>query len=462
MLGRKEEINLQLHQILDSLVLAFLFWFSHFIRFSTQISLNLKEIAPFTDFVWIMAIIVPFTPLVLEFQGYYHSPLQKTLMVSIRQILQSMVYVGVVIGACVIFLKWHPESRSVLLLFTVLGTVGLLAKEAIYKSYLRKRLLTGQLKEPVVLIGSNEDIEETYNNIPLEQRLEMDVVARMGVDSFSTDELVQVIHDRGVGKVVFAADHLYFGQIEDALAACEAEGVEVWLSADFFQTSVARPGFEMIGHRPMLVFRSTPEISWALLLKGIIDRIGAFLIIVATSPLWLLVAIGIKMSSKGPVFFRQRRGGLYGRPFEMIKFRTMRPDAEALREELAAENEMSGPVFKVERDPRVFPLGRILRQMSIDELPQLINVVFGEMSLVGPRPLPIYEVEQIEKGNQRRRLSVKPGLTCLWQIGGRSRITSFDEWVALDLEYIDNWSLWLDFKILLKTIPVVLLGSGAK
>jgi lipopolysaccharide/colanic/teichoic acid biosynthesis glycosyltransferase len=161
------------------------------------------------------------------------------------------------------------------------------------------------------------------------------------------------------------------------------------------------------------------------------------------------------------VFFRQERAGHYGKGFKMWKFRTMHSDAEARRVELESLNEMSGPVFKIKDDPRIFRFGRWLRKTSIDELPQLINVLRGEMSLVGPRPLPVYEIQRIEKHAQRRRLSVKPGLTCLWQVTGRNGITNFEDWVALDLKYIDNWSLWLDVKILLQTLPAVLRGLGA-
>ena len=146
----------------------------------------------------------------------------------------------------------------------------------------------------------------------------------------------------------------------------------------------------------------------------------------------------------------------------MFKFRTMVTDAEMQHEELQKFNQMSGPVFKMERDPRVTPIGRLLRKTSLDELPQLWNVFRGEMSLVGPRPLPLYEVAKFETPSQRRRLSMKPGLTCLWQVSGRNEVKSFDQWVRLDLEYIDNWSLWLDIQIMLRTIPVVLTGVGAK
>jgi lipopolysaccharide/colanic/teichoic acid biosynthesis glycosyltransferase len=178
-------------------------------------------------------------------------------------------------------------------------------------------------------------------------------------------------------------------------------------------------------------------------------------------PFWFIAIIGIRLGSKGPIFFRQERSGHYGKPFRMWKFRTMHVNAEAQRAELEALNEMDGPVFKITDDPRIFAFGRWLRKMSIDELPQLLNVIRGEMSLVGPRPLPVYEIEKIEKHAQRRRLSVKPGLTCLWQIAGRNGIRNFEEWVALDLQYIDNWSLWLDAKILALTLPAVIRGAGA-
>ena len=192
------------------------------------------------------------------------------------------------------------------------------------------------------------------------------------------------------------------------------------------------------------------------------DFVGALaLFIVMALPL-VLVALLIKLSSSGPVLFSQQRAGVNGRPFILYKFRTMVTNAEQLKHELAAMNEMTGPVFKLTHDPRVTPIGRILRKFSLDEFPQLLNVLRGEMSLVGPRPLPVDEVRRFDDFAHRRRLSVKPGLTCLWQISGRNEVSDFKEWVRLDLEYIDNWSLWLDLKILCRTIPVVVLGTGAK
>jgi lipopolysaccharide/colanic/teichoic acid biosynthesis glycosyltransferase len=170
----------------------------------------------------------------------------------------------------------------------------------------------------------------------------------------------------------------------------------------------------------------------------------------------------VKFSSPGPVLFRQQRAGLNGRPFQLLKFRSMRSGAETEQAGLAAKNEMTGPVFKISRDPRVTAVGRFLRRHSLDELPQLWNVLRGEMSLVGPRPLPVEEVKRFNDDAHRRRLSVRPGLTCLWQISGRNDIAQFEDWVRLDLAYIDQWSLWLDFKILLGTIPVVIFGRGGR
>jgi exopolysaccharide biosynthesis polyprenyl glycosylphosphotransferase len=199
-----------------------------------------------------------------------------------------------------------------------------------------------------------------------------------------------------------------------------------------------------------------------MLAKLTLDFFGALAALLVFALPMLVIALLIKLTSPGPVFFRQQRSGLNGAPFSIFKFRTMTTNAEQLQHELAAMNEMTGPVFKVTNDPRVTPIGKILRKYSFDELPQFFNILRGEMSLVGPRPLPVDEVRRFNDLAHRRRLSVKPGLTCLWQVSGRNKITDFKEWIRLDLEYIDNWSIWLDLLILLRTIPVVLLSTGAK
>jgi exopolysaccharide biosynthesis polyprenyl glycosylphosphotransferase len=407
-------------------------------------------------------VIAPFTPVILESRGFYQNILSKKLFVSLRQIGGAGIRVVVLLGLCEIFLKWSVESRAVVVIGAVIGTIALLAREAVLKRILRRRLATGHAdKERVVLVGQAQDMEVLKANMSDDQLADVEIVGCHDVANQPVSALVEMLHTHSVSRVVFAVNHSHFARIEEAVQACETEGVEAWLSADFFQTAIARPTFDVMAGKLMLVFHTTPDVSWALWIKDLVDRVGAFVIIALTSPLWLAAVIGIKLSSPGPILFTQDRAGRSGRTFKMFKFRTMCVDAEAKQKELERQNQMSGPVFKVKHDPRIFPLGRWLRRLSIDELPQLLNVLRGEMSLVGPRPLPIYEIAKIEKRAQRRRLSVKPGLTCLWQVMGRNKITSFEEWVALDLRYIDNWSLWLDLRILAQTLPAVLKGSGA-
>jgi len=209
-----------------------------------------------------------------------------------------------------------------------------------------------------------------------------------------------------------------------------------------------------------VTFEVAPKRTDALVLKHALDVVGAALLLLVLSPVFLAISLAIWQRMSRPILFVQQRAGLHGRPFRMLKFRTMRQDAQAQQSELRVANEMSGPVFKLRDDPRVTPLGRLLRRTSLDELPQLLNVLTGSMSLVGPRPLPVSEQAAI-RGWQRRRLTMKPGLTCLWQVSGRSD-TDFVDWMLLDLKYIQDWSLWLDLVVMLKTVPVVLFGRGAR
>lgn len=464
MIGRRQEINLQLSQLLDCALLGISLWLAHWLRadVAREIWPRLDRIPPFHEFLWLLCIIAPFTPIILEARGFYDNVLSKTWQRSLRQVAGAGIWVCMIMGCCEIFLKWNVESRAVVLLGGALGVLAVMGREALLKRMLRHRLAGGHdRRERVLLAGQPGDMDALLGNMTDDQRAEIEVVGRYDVTSEPVTRLVELLHQHAVSRVVFAVRHAYFSRIEEAVQACETEGIEAWLSADFFQTALARPTFDVLGGKLMLVFHTTPNVSWALLIKDVLDRLGAAVLLLLTSPLWLVSMLGIKLSSPGPVLFSQERSGRSGRPFRMFKFRTMCVDAEQKRSNLEKDNQMSGPVFKVKNDPRIFAFGKWLRRLSIDELPQLLNVLRGEMSLVGPRPLPVYEIEKIEKHAQRRRLSVKPGLTCLWQVMGRNRITSFEEWVALDLRYIDNWSLALDLRILLQTVPAVLKGAGA-
>ncbi len=463
MIARKQEIRLQLNQLLDAFLLGGVLWLSYVIRASKVLVMDsLTEIPGFEYFLWMLAVVMPFGPFLLELQGYYTYPLEKTVLKSLQQIARAGLWLVVIIGAAVIFLRLQVPSRSVLIIFCTLAPIALIVKERISTWNYLKRLQHGESGERIILAGEIDKAREIINTFSPTQKLEIRVVETVNLETQDTNALVDAIHRHNVGRVVLAFSKIELERVQRAIEACEVEGVEAWLSADFIRTSVARPTYENLGSRPMLVFRATPDLSWALMVKNVIDWVGAALGLIVLSPLFLLIAIAVKLSSPGPAIFFQRRAGIHGKPFTMLKFRTMLADAESRQAELMAQNQMSGPVFKVENDPRVTPIGRWLRKTSLDELPQLVNVLMGDMSLVGPRPLPLYEVANFQSASHRRRLSMKPGLTCLWQIRGRNNVSSFDEWVRMDLEYIDHWSLALDFRILLGTIPAVLLGSGAK
>lgn len=463
MLGRKQELSLQFLQIIDGLMLVIAFWVAHTIRFlAVDWFVFDKPIGPFSEFQWLLFVILPFGPIILELQGFYTHPLQKSPAKSLAQIGRAAFWLGLLIAVCAYFLRLDVPSRAVMPMFAVLAMCGLLLRERLTILRVRSRASSEELREPVILVGTPQDLRQLRHSFTAEERAEIEAVQEIDIETEPVKVLIEALHKHSVSRVIFAGGHSHLNRLQEGIAACEIEGVEAWLVADFIRTSIARPDFDVFGARPMLVFRTTPALSWALFAKETIDRLGALFALLLCAPLLLVIAVVIKMTSPGPIIFRQQRGGKNGRPFTMYKFRSMETNAAMRQAELAVYNQMSGPVFKIEKDPRVTHFGRFLRKTSLDELPQLMNVLKGEMSLVGPRPLPLYEVEKFETTAQRRRLSMKPGLTCLWQVKGRNEITSFADWVRLDLEYIDNWSLWLDAKILIKTIPVVLFGAGAR
>jgi exopolysaccharide biosynthesis polyprenyl glycosylphosphotransferase len=256
-----------------------------------------------------------------------------------------------------------------------------------------------------------------------------------------------------------SSDEAHRAEIQQAIGVCERFGIPFALPANRFRIARAEPRDRSAfgdGYVHYLSFRHKPV---QLVLKRAFDIAASSLAVAILSPLFVAVAIAIKLTSKGPVLFRQPRVGRYGRMFNMLKFRSMVADAEAQKDQLLSKNEQSGPVFKMARDPRVTRVGRFIRKYSIDELPQFINVLRGEMTIVGPRPPVPREVAQYEAW-QRRRLSVRPGITCVWQVSGRNEI-GFEQWMYLDMQYIDNWSLGQDFQLIFKTVPVVLFGKGA-
>jgi exopolysaccharide biosynthesis polyprenyl glycosylphosphotransferase len=274
------------------------------------------------------------------------------------------------------------------------------------------------------------------------------------------DELEGILMRHPVDEVLIALPaKSCYQQIQTTIQTCERAGVEAKYLFDIFELSIAKPKVER-DEKTSVVSLKVVRDGYRLIVKRWIDIAGALAGLIVLGPLMLLIAAVIRLTSHGPALFTQERSGFHKRPFRMYKFRTMVVDAEKLQGALESKNEAQGPVFKMRKDPRITPLGRLLRKASLDELPQFFNVLRGDMSLVGPRPLPKRDVSRFDNASLMRRFSVKPGLTCLWQVNGRSD-TDFDQWMALDLKYIDEWSLELDFQIIAKTVPSVLKGKGA-
>jgi exopolysaccharide biosynthesis polyprenyl glycosylphosphotransferase len=403
-------------------------------------------------YLWLLAIILPTWALLLPLFGVYSEPTLAPLG-QIARLSKAIIGAWVVLGASISFV--NPEaSNRLIVIFTLAINYILLVS---YRVVLMNVTKHGGLDVRHVAVISNGpsgyDFARTIENHRLWGLKLVGVFARADVRA--------LLEDGGIDELILVVDRESLTEFTDTFLLCEELGVTARVVLNFFPHSIARMELHEFDGFPLLSFSTTPTNEALMFVRRILDVILASFILLVFGPLVMLpAAILIRLTSSGPILFKQTRSGLNGRQFVMYKFRSMVNNAEQLRVELEGLNEMDGPVFKSSRDPRVTIVGKIIRRFSIDELPQVFNVLRGDMSLVGPRPPLPAEVARYERW-QRRRLSMKPGMTCLWQISGRNEV-SFDDWMKLDLTYIDNWSLMLDLKILLKTVPVVLLGRGAK
>ncbi|HLH53819.1 MAG TPA: sugar transferase [Verrucomicrobiae bacterium] len=462
MLRRDRLIRMQVHELMDACIFAVSFWVAYLVRSDPRVIdfFKLDDVSPFEAYVWLYLILVPAGPLILEAQGFYNRPI-----ICPRRVTWWLLFKGCLfttLGLILTLFLFHSGiARLVTVLFGGISFLLLSLKEEVLRRVFRSALAREQYRRRFLLVGSKEETGRMAAELRAKSQEAVDVVEELDLNDTSVERMVELLHEHSINGVIISAKRSFFDQVEAAVRACELEGVEVWLMADFFKTQISRTSFDDFYGQAIMVFRAVPEASWDTVTKHCIDFFGAAALLIVLSVPLSVVALLVRLTSPGPVFFKQKRSGLNGRPFTLYKFRTMISNAEQLKHELAAMNEMSGPVFKLTNDPRITPIGRILRKFSIDELPQLYNVLRGEMSLVGPRPLPVDEVKRFNDVAHRRRLSVKPGLTCLWQVSGRNKVNDFKDWVRLDLEYIDNWSLWLDVKILCRTLPAVLTGVGA-
>ena len=410
-----------------------------------------STLMPIGVYTWLLWIMLPIWGILLPAFGVYS---QGNLTLR-EQLIRVSKAVGVAWGimvAVLFFVDPEATSRGVAAFMLAVNYPALVSYRLfLFAARNRQQAWTRH----VAVIGDDESAARFARM--MENHTEWGLFP-IGV--FPEAEAQAVLERGGIDDMIFVVDRQRLDSCEEVVLRCEEQGVTVRVVLNLFPHSIARIGFHELDGYPLLTFSTTPSNEFLLFVRRVLDITLSLVMLVPLSVVILIAAAAIKLTSPGPAVFRQVRCGLHGRPFTMYKLRSMIDDAEQRRVELETINEMDGPVFKSSRDPRITNVGRILRRFSIDEFPQLWNVVKGQMSLVGPRPPLPAEVE-LYKRWQRRRLSMKPGITCLWQISGRNQI-GFDEWMHLDLNYIDNWSLLLDLKILLKTIPVVLLGKGAR
>jgi exopolysaccharide biosynthesis polyprenyl glycosylphosphotransferase len=409
---------------------------------------DLKAPAPEWDYVRLMLLYLPTWAWCASRTSLYRIELlNKPLLESIRALIVTQAW-GMAVLAVTLVVARVELNRSFLALFVVVSTLFLLAAILAERAWLRR----SRGRNLALVVGLRDgDVAGELERLR-GTRVEW-------LDAVDAGALRRRLSEGGADEVILPAA-IPRARLPELLRVCDEVGVPARIRMDRVEPDLPRPRAELVGPTLYLLYQKARPDRPALLLKALMDRVFAAAGLVVLSPVMAVVAVLVRLTSPGPVLFIQERGGLNGRSFRMLKFRTMRADAEADRAALLEANEMDGPVFKITNDPRVTPIGRVLRRTSLDELPQLLNVLAGHMSLVGPRPLPLVETRELT-GSDRRRLSMRPGLTCLWQVSGRNDLT-FREWMALDLQYVDNWSPTLDLAILVRTIPALLSGRGAR
>jgi exopolysaccharide biosynthesis polyprenyl glycosylphosphotransferase len=372
------------------------------------------------------------------------------------------------------YLLYYRIPRTALLLpfFVVVIFIGI-EKTLLYflANYIRQK---GKNRKRVIIIGTGTRTKKFIEVVNKNFSWGLDILGLLTGDEDKVGQtlygykvldtyknIIKIVKELNPEEIIITISTKRFDRIREVLEICESVGIPVRLNSDFFGKITKDVRVDNLYGLNIISFGYTKQKEWQLFIKRLMDIIVSAVALILLSPIMLIIALLIYLQDGRPILYSWHVVGYNRKPIKSWKFRTMVRNADEIKKQLMKNNEMSGPVFKLTNDPRILPVGKFLRKYSLDELPQLFSVLKGDLSLVGPRPPLQYEFNEFDLWH-RRKLSVKPGLTCLWQVSGRSKITDFNEWAKLDLEYIDNWSLLLDIKILLKTIPVVLLGKGAK
>lgn len=417
-------------------------------------------------------ILTLFTGLV-SYQTAYKSPRSLNLIAHSWTIFRGGSISFAVLMSLFFIFKIQFVSRYVILIFCVLEFIFLLSIRAFVQWYFQRSVKQGKNCLNIIIIGTGDRAKELSEKLSRQTAWGVKVLGHLDPDSSrigkkvldspvigTVNDINKCLKEFVVDEVIIAIPRSLLNDVEMIYQACEEEGIKLRFMADVFNLQVSRMGLIQLGSIPLLTLEPVAQSEIKLLVKRCFDLSITLLFMPVILPIIAIIAIAIKLDSPGPVFFIQQRVGLRKHLFPMIKFRSMHVNAEEIMKEIEHLNEAKGPIFKIANDPRVTRIGKYLRKTSLDELPQLFNVIRGEMSLVGPRPMSTRDVSKFDKGIQRKRFSVKPGLTCIWQISGRSNLP-FEKWLELDLKYIENWTLWLDIIILFKTMPAVIFSKGA-
>ncbi|MDA8429813.1 MAG: sugar transferase [Geobacteraceae bacterium] len=433
------------------------------------------RLSDFRDYSWVLVVVIPVWIFLLTYFGLYGSLRTKSFSAVIAALLKVHAIGGLVVSSCVFLVHATNYSRLLFAGFIVFSlTLMIVAKGGItlLLKYFRSK---GYNSRNILMVGSGSKIQPFVDTIHSHGDWGLNIIGILGLaDDPSAgnisgcpylgqiDRIVEICKERSIDEVVFSlpSEHLSF--VDEYLVGLQEMGITVRMVVDLYDSPSSRKELAMFhGDIPILTYHSKAFDSGQLFLKRCLDILGALVGLIFTAALFPFIATAIRFESPGPLFFGQKRVGENGRTFICWKFRSMFADAEEQKQELMAHNEMNGAMFKMKNDPRVTRVGRFIRTTSLDELPQFWNVLKGEMSLVGTRPPTPDEVATYENWH-RKRICIKPGITGLWQVSGRNQVQDFDDVVRLDIRYIEEWSLWLDIKLLFRTIWVVVAGKGAR
>jgi exopolysaccharide biosynthesis polyprenyl glycosylphosphotransferase len=469
MLGKTErkisEASFVLDVVVCGLILAFSYgMLAHFkheweslLQWVFRYPFRIEPTGHLRDQGWVFVLIWSAMILGLRIAGFYPVNFNRCLNAFLKRLC-----IGILAGlACAVLvlyiLGFTRLNRSLLLGHAGVFAFFLLCKEGWIRAVWIPRYVKAHPLKVIVIAGSAciSNLDRFVDGASFRRFYCENMISPDRVDT-----LADILKKTAV-DAVFLQEPIAADQRSLVLTIAREQGVPVCCFQSYSGDAGLKCEWDQWGDEPVVIYRNSPVLDGRFWMKRVMDYVLASIVLISLLPLFVLIGVGVRLSSQGPIFFTQLRTGFRKKPFKMLKFRTMIIGSELIHNELKTVNEMKGPVFKMTNDPRVTRFGRFLRRYSLDELPQLWNVLRGEMSLVGPRPLPLYETDAFGAFSDYRRYSVLPGITGLWQVSGRSNLKDFSEWVALDLRYVDEWSLSLDIKILLKSIPVVLRGNGA-